>query len=364
MKYLVVSDIHAHAWTVFGKTGPDGVNTRLRIILDDLLRAAKCLKDAGGTDMIISGDVFHQRGSIDPEVLNPVRDCFDMIKLMGIDILAIPGNHDLKSRDTKALSSAIQNLENDETLAGGAFTIYNEPYHLKCDDDYAFGFVPWCDTKEELLAGLESVQRDAGVTLNKTDVFIHAGIDGVLSGMPGSGLTAADLAAYGFRRVFAGHYHNHKDMGSGVFSIGATTHHNWGDVGTRAGFLMVDTDDPTDVVFHDTMAPKFVDVSGLDEVEMELECKGNYVRFRGPEMTQSDINDLRSQFKAWGACDVSIQVPKAIATTRSATPTKTLSLADSISAFVDDSPITVDKAQVKKRAAEILQEAVAVTDET
>ena len=49
-----------------------------------------------------------------------------------------------------------------------------------------------------------------------------------------------DLAKLGFRRVFAGHYHHHCSFEDGkVWSIGATTHQTASDIGTKAGFLLV-----------------------------------------------------------------------------------------------------------------------------
>ncbi len=148
-------------------------------------------------------------------------------------------------------------------------------------------------------------------------------------------------------------------------SIGATTHHNWGDVDTRAGFLMLDTDDDT-VTFHDTKAPKFVDVSGLDELDMEIEAAGNYVRFRGPQMTQDQINEFRDALKKWGALGVSIEVPRKVESARATAPATGLTLDQSVDKFVGemkDIPAHVDQKLVASRALEVLNETRAVSTE-
>jgi DNA repair exonuclease SbcCD nuclease subunit len=352
MNYGVVSDIHANNWSVFSSINSDGVNSRLRIILNELLRAADTVLAAGGRTLIVAGDILHTRGSIDPEVLNPVRDTFKQILAMGVSVHAIPGNHDLKSKDSRELSSAIQNLE-EISLEGTEFRVFNQPTTIVVDGQL-FGFIPWRHTRDELLADLTNLSKKPGA--DQMDVFIHAGIDGVLSGMPAHGLTADMLASFGFRNVFAGHYHNHCAFGNGVFSIGATTHQVWGDVNTRAGFLIVNDGD---VTWHDTMAPKFVDVSAMDELEMEAECLNSYVRFRGPAMPQSAITDLRNAFKTWGALGTSIEVPKAAAAVRAtASPSTKRSLAESVDAYVTESktiPDHVDRAKVAARAAETLK---------
>lgn len=351
MIYAVLSDIHAYAPSIFAHTGRDGVNNRLRIIIEEMRRAAQALVDCGGKTMFIAGDILHTRGVIDPEVLNPVRQVIDNILGMGVNIYAIPGNHDLKSKDSQELSSSIQNLD-QISLEGTQFQIFNKA-SVKELQGQTFGFVPWRWTQEALLEDLEAMSKAA--CAKDMDVFIHAGIDGVLSGMPAHGLTSAMLKRFGFRNVFAGHYHNHVQLEPGVWSIGATTHHNWGDVGTRAGFLLVDTDTNA-VGFNDTLAPKFVDVSGLDEFEMELECKGNYVRFRGPSMTQPEITELREAFKKWGALGTSIEVPKTAAVTRTTAPSKGLSLEQSVEAFVMGAAAhpRLTPAAIVKRSLEIL----------
>jgi DNA repair exonuclease SbcCD nuclease subunit len=365
MKFAVLADIHAYGSTIYSGTGADGVNTRLALILSELRRAARTLKAQGGSVMFIAGDIFHTRGSIDPEVLNPLRETIEDILDFGIDIHAIPGNHDLKSKDSRALSSQIENLA-QISIAGGIFRCYNEAIVVGLQD-HPFGFVPWRNSIDDLKTDLEALKA-AYPKPEDMHVFIHAGIDGVLSGMPAHGLTDADLAAYGFKRVYAGHYHNHVVFLAGkVVSVGATTHHNWGDVGTRAGFLIVDTDADT-VTFYDTQAPKFCDLTGLDELDMELECKGNYVRFRGPTMTQTEINELRDQFRKWGALGVSIEVPKAtVATRAAATPTgKGVTLDQSVGNFIDGSttiPASIDKAKLKKRAQEVLDASRAAYEE-
>lgn len=362
MKYAVVSDIHCHSHSIFAGAPVNGVNGRLAITLSELERAAQELVNQGGNVMIVAGDIFHTRGVMDPEVLNPTRATFDRIVSMGIDVFAIPGNHDLKSRDTVELSSAIQNLE-QVGIAGGSFRVVNKADVKRVAGEW-IGFVPWRYTKEELMADLKLVAENTGPFLADTDVFIHAGIDDVITGAPSSGLTAAELSKFGFRNIFAGHYHNHKNLGNGIVSIGATTHHNWGDIGMRAGFLIVDSKDGS-FEFHDNLAPKFVDISGMDEDEMSLSCAGNYVRFRGPQMTNDQVEEFRKELKGWGALGISIEVPRVTSATRTTTPAKGVSVKDSIINFVDGStlPAHINKDEVKRRAVEIFDLSQSVIEE-
>jgi hypothetical protein len=96
---------------------------------------------------------------------------------------------------------------------------------------------------------------------------------------------------------------------------------------------------------------------------MELASAGNYVRFRGPAMTQYEIADLRKQFSLWGAEGTSIEVPKITTSMRTTSPATGMTIDQSVDAFIDANttmPASVDKAAVKKRAAEVLAAARAV----
>lgn len=358
--YAVVSDLHCHNYTLFARFNPDGVNSRLRLVLDELLRTAKALKAAGGHTLVIAGDVFHTRGTIDPEVLNPLRATIEEIVGMGIEILIIPGNHDLKSAETEELASSIQNLEQTGLVGMGGVRVFNEP-KVVGHVDGMLALVPWRNTQAGLLDDLQKLADLYKGQIAEMDVFIHAGIDGVLSGMPANGLTHMKLAAFGFRRVFAGHYHNHKDFGNGVISIGASTHHNWGDVGTRAGFLMVDA---ASVTFHASQAPAFIDISDIAEDDIPLVVPGNYVRFRGAAMTDEQVNDFRDELRRMGAAGTSIECPRTSAVLRTTAPQKAaVTTEQSIEAFVLAQPpvsTRVTAAEVTQRAIQLLHEAQAV----
>jgi DNA repair exonuclease SbcCD nuclease subunit len=362
VSYVVVSDLHAHKWSTFSTFTADGVNGRLQIILDELKRAANHAKSIGAKVMICAGDVMHVRGSIDPEVLNPLQETIREILDMGITIHAIPGNHDLSGKDTTTLGNGIKTLAETKSDLG-TFNVIDQVSD-DCIDGHYVGFVPYRSSRELLLKDLECLSGMPNK--EKRDVFIHAGIDGVLSGMPDHGLTAEMLADYGFRNVFAGDYHNFKQLPGSVWSIGATTHQTWGDVGTKAGFLSVD--DKGGVGFHATHAPRFVDVSGLDESDMALAADGNYVRFAGPEMTSAEIAELRRFLEDSGAQGVIIMAPKKQAANArtGAAPKGTVTVDQSVAGYIDnatDISTLVDRARLKIECADVLNTARSVVED-
>lgn len=352
--YALLSDQHCHAWSAFSTVLPSGLNSRLQIILDEMQRAADELKAVGGDTMVFAGDLFHQRGSIDPEVFNPVFDAIERITHRDIKIIAIPGNHDLKGQDATSLGNAMQKL--DAVLGVEVLT------HPTVFEETGVLMVPWIQKldrlKAELLALAEA--HDKAGTIAKTDLVLHAGINGVITGLPDHGLEAPWLTRLGFRRVFAGHYHAHKIMEAGrVVSIGATTQQTWSDVGTKAGFLIVE---PDRFSYRAARAPNFVDLTGeTDEAEIPLIVDGNYVRVRGMKLTDLQVKEMRESLAAMNAKGVSFQVAREVVSARTGTTSsKTVTLDESVETYIDAQGYP-DPATIKSGAADILASVRSVT---
>jgi DNA repair exonuclease SbcCD nuclease subunit len=296
--YLLLSDTHYHAWDAFSKVTKTGVNSRLEIILEETERAFDTLCKAGGDTVIHAGDMFHTRGTLTPSVLNPVLDCYSNAGTSRrLSTFAIAGNHDLESNETRRLTAATSAVNirfSDEAR-----------YVPEC----GALMINWHPKVDGLLQAIE--EAAATVKTNQTDLIIHAPVDNVLPSIPSHGLTADRLAGLGFRRVFAGHYHNHKAFDGGVYSIGALTHQTWSDVGSKAGFLLVY---PDRVEHHATRAPKFVDVPfeviDADSVELMELCDGNYVRTTIKEPTAESEAWARSKLTEAGAEGILIRSVK------------------------------------------------------
>jgi DNA repair exonuclease SbcCD nuclease subunit len=302
----VMADLHCHAWSAFASTLPDGVNSRLREILLEVDRCCQTVLDAGGDTVVIAGDVFHVRGHVAPSVFNPARDCLLRWVNLGITFIVIPGNHDLEGKESRRLTSAVAMLEDSLGV-----TVAHEPAVIGSKV-----LVPYMPRREALLAQIEVIASRYRPVIAGMDLFIHAGIDGVLPGVPAHGLTADALAAFGFRRVWAGDYHNAKELADGrVISIGAPVQHTWSDVGHRAGWWLVQEDQPRWFASH---APRFIEITGReDPAELPLIVDGHYVRAKIGTATARDVALWREQLRGMGARGVLIQAVPATTAMRS-----------------------------------------------
>lgn len=359
--YGLISDIHCHAWSAFSTILPNGINSRLQITLDELSRTAQELRNAGGDTLYVAGDIFHNRGSIDPEVFNPTHEAFRDIA-DGLEIRMIPGNHDLKGRDTTELGNAIQTLG-----AVDHIEIVTRPRIFGVGTADKVAMIPWQANKNELRARVAEIAHSLDAmgshVRGETDLIIHVGIDGVLVGVPDSGLSAAEVASWGFRRVFAGDYHHHKVMENGkVISVGATTHQQWGDIGTKAGFLLVY---PDRVEFRASHAPNFIELDDTaDETDYPMLVDGNYVRVRGMKLTDAEINKFRRELEEMGARGVTFQVTRQVVAARGTSAVaKASTLDESVDRFIDGMaiPEPAHVPLVKEAAADILSSVRSVT---
>lgn len=309
--YGLLADLHLHPWSSFSATNDDGVNSRLVALLSEIYRAARAVHEKGGNVLVFAGDVFHVRGSVAPTVLNATKDMlYKCHSEFGTQFVIIPGNHDLEGKNSTRLGSAVTALED-------SFVTVRNDIHV--DGELGAALIPWFESVAQLKVELE---RHAPVVPGSYDAIIHAPIDGVIAGLPLHGLDPEYLAGLGYRRIFAGHYHNHKQMHPGVamgdpetdprfygevYSIGALAHHTWSDIGARAGFLLVT---PEAVDFHSTHLPQFIDLTRLVDVtpeDMPLMVDGNYVRVRVEASKIKEVEAARAELIKMGARGVLVQ---------------------------------------------------------
>lgn len=359
----IAADLHFHQWSAFAQMAPPDAtkhtgNSRLDGLLGELRRLAEETHAAGGRVVVLAGDVFHVRGSVSPTVLNSVIDTLrDAAEDFDVRFIVLAGNHDLEHKDSTHLGSAVT------ALAADHVRVVNKPAVI---DDMVL--VPWFEKIDELKSVLlAQAEAFPEVERAKLDLILHAPIDGVIEGLPAHGLSPEYLASLGFRRVFSGHYHNHKLCYAGspgdatytadVYSIGALAHHSWSDVGSKAGFLIVD--DKT-VSWRKSHLPSFVDVEKLDTadpIELEAAVRDNFVRLKLEASKSSLVEGARAELQSMGAAGVLIMAtpePPARAEGVRATVHAGASIESSIGEYVKTLPGVADK------VSEVLSAALSV----
>lgn len=351
--YGIISDLHLFNWQAFSHVNEDKLNNRLVGLLAELVRCGEEIIKAGGDTLFCAGDLFHVRGSITPSVLNPTREAFRKLKEMGVQVKMIPGNHDLEGKDSDIVGSAVNLLSED------GIVVVHEP---KFFEYQRVIMLPWYDNLDTLRAQL----ADCSALLKETDgemsydVIIHAPLNNVIVGLPDRGLTTEELLSYGFKRIFAGHYHNHKMLTEGykITSVGALAHHSWSDVGSKAGFLIVYD---KEVRWMKSHLPEFVDITpDMTEADAELAAEGNYVRAHIINNKMTTVETIRDWMIKSGAKGVIIKTVKDAKITRDTTSTATVSTAGTIQESIANyikSQFTVNQGLIDIECQKILAEA-------
>lgn len=347
MTYALAADLHLHAWSQFSTIGKDGVNSRLRIILDEFEHMARDAVEAGCKRLYVAGDTFHVRGRIQPSVMNPVIDAFRRAARV-IEVRIITGNHDLEGQDSDDLGNAARALHEIEGVS-----VY---HHSAIFHDDKVVMVPWfhkVDALREEITRVADELRADGHDPARYDLHLHAPLNGVIKGIPDIGLDPHSEGTFGFKRLFAGHFHNQKCFeGTNVWSIGALTHQTWSDVGSVAGWLLVGGDFERCM---ESFAPKFRD---YDPTRFEIEeYAGDYVRITGLDLEEAEIKLLRQELAKHAAGVVVHAVPKSKVVSRTGvTRASAASLESSVSDFIGKAEIE-HRADVEQECLDILSEA-------
>lgn len=343
--YGIISDTHHHNWHAFSTVLPSGINSRLNDILEEFKRVAHEVVAQGGDTIYHCGDLFHVRGSIAPSVLNPTLDTYKFVMdNLGIKIRILAGNHDLESKNSERLSSAITALE------GIGCKVVNEPTMF--DDDKVI-MIAWIQNVDVLKEEILKIKDKIG-NVKEWTLMLHAPVDGVISGLPSHGLDNEWLAKLGFSKVFSGHYHNHKNFDDCVYSVGALTHQTWSDIGSKAGFII---NNGSEVKFYESKTPKFVELTSENKDDLPQLVKGNYVRTTINTGKKSDIEKVRELIQNNGALGVTVISSKSeIIVSRSDSSVMAgASIEQSVSDFIDKGFADFEqKAELSAMCADIL----------
>lgn len=284
--YAIISDVHLHSWSQFSSIGADGVNSRLQDILNAIEEACTRLESMGGNDLIITGDLFHTRGIIKPSVLNPTIALFKKLTSKGFRIHAIPGNHDLEGKNSDKLGNALIALSNIPD-----FYVHSEPTYYECkysSTDYQnFYFIPWFEDSKKVLEYIKSIKS------KNATVFCHVGLSGVIKSHIGNTINSGEILKEGLKYVFCGHFHNHVGFDSRVYSVGALTHQTWSDVGSLAGYIIVDQDK---VEQYESKAPIFIDY-GDDDI---YTVRDKFLRIKDVTLTEEELKKIKDFHKSNG----------------------------------------------------------------
>jgi DNA repair exonuclease SbcCD nuclease subunit len=237
------------------------------------------LKSCGIRDIIICGDVFHNRNDVSVNTLSTATAAFKKLDDFNIHILV--GNHDAFYKDRSDVNSI-------DILGGWKnITVYKDVAVI----DYMgskLAFCPWGTTIDQIpnadiVFGHFEI---ASFKMNNFKVCDH-------------GFIAEDL----FKKtnmVITGHFHLKEERlykNGTIIYLGSPVELDWGDKNTTKGIYLLDLLTKKYRFVENTISPKHVEVKLTNLIKNGLatikdDVKGNIVRFIVDKELETDKIDL------------------------------------------------------------------------
>ena len=237
-KWLITSDLQWDCQPNYSTLLPSGITSRLQDISQCWTWLAKLAVKLKCEGIVVVGDIFDSRTTLDLSVLDAACRGFHWAKSAGLKLHVVVGNHDSYLR--------VPTLNSLQVFRGYA-EVHDRP---GVDEAMGFGFVPWTD---DPAAFAESVGRVAG---EARYLFAHVLLEGAVLGAKG-GVPLSALQRQKFRHVFLGDVHALTEMAANVLYVGAPMQHDYGDAGQERGVVILDTEKDTMDFVVNTESPRF-----------------------------------------------------------------------------------------------------------
>lgn len=224
--FAVTADLHFHNHQKFRTVLSDGTNSRLKDGLDCFKWIVTTAVKQKCKLLVVCGDVFHTRKSIENTVIDKVCRVFKEASNK-IDIAIVAGNHDYSVIGDGSLS--IRALEKEHVY------VFDKPTSCSIGG-VSCAFVPFMEDNDELKKSVRSLKADY--------LFAHGGVVGGKTGpwdfeIPGN-IQLDALRSDSFKSVFLGHYHAYQKLAKNVYYTGSPLSMSFDDVGIDKGFLLVE----------------------------------------------------------------------------------------------------------------------------
>lgn len=215
----------------------------------------------GETDiLILEGDIFHNRQTIDVLVQETAEKIFCVLCRRFKHVYVIAGNHDIYYKDTNAVSSlnSIKKLVKQELGKDFNLTVIMQPVSLVINNQYSYLMLPWENDNNVLSQTIKDYE-------GKCDYIIcHADVKGAKFNRfvkVETGLDTKQLTKY--KKIYAGHIHIRQEFtkaGAIISYTGTPYHMDRGDVGNKKGFdiLTYQDGEVTETFIENKISPKYI----------------------------------------------------------------------------------------------------------
>jgi len=256
-KIFLVGDLHLGV----KNNSLEWLQIQKEFLLDFLTSSIDLDFDENRDILILEGDVFHSRESINVRVQN---EAFDIFKILSNKfkrgIYIIIGNHDVYYKDKnevhslKSLSHLSKNIH-----------VFEKPEILKINKVHNFLMLPWVENKSDISKIISDYSNLCEY------VICHADIKGVKFNKwtkVEHGVDLDSLSSY--KRVYSGHIH-HRQTVKNVLYTGAPYQMDRGDRENVKGFYVLDVESKNivETFIENTKSPTYIKMDIYEVLEMD-----------------------------------------------------------------------------------------------
>ena len=239
-----------------------------KIALEHAKWAAEQFKQQGIKDILIPGDIFHDRNDIAVNTLHVVTDIFDVLR--DFNIIVTVGNHDAYYRDNSTVNSV-------SILRGWSNITVVDTLTVETLQGRKIAFCPWGQDINEVL------KCDLIIGHFEVNSFKMNSFKVCTNGLKSSDLT--DRAPL----TITGHFHHREERkykDGTILYVGCPYQQDWGDFGTTKGLYILDLADLSYKFIENNVSPSYRRLqyteltSGIYTPEtLKAAIQGNIVKF-------------------------------------------------------------------------------------
>lgn len=251
-----------------------------KIALDHAKWAAAEFRKRGIKDILIPGDIFHDRNDIAVNTLHIATDIFDVLR--DFNIVITVGNHDAFYRDNSTVNSV-------SILRGWSNITVIDKLLVADFQKKKIAFCPWGQEIEEvpncdLIVGHFEINS---FKMNTYKVCTN-------------GLKASDLTSRA-KLTISGHFHHREERKYNegtILYVGCPYQQDWGDYNTTKGLYILDLDTLKYEFIENNISPQYVkifysELAGGKHTSESLRSAiaGNIVKFTIDKQLEPNVVD-------------------------------------------------------------------------
>lgn len=236
MKMALIADLQFDSYHGQSRVHESGMSTRLVDMLAAWEWAVGESVKAGCERLLVLGDVFDSRRSIELPVIDGVCRAMHAASEK-MELWVVVGNHDSFLRRPHM---------NSLQMFRGFAQVFESPVTVD-----GFALVPWHDDPTKIKEGVQALLKDRPHTL-----CTHGLVQGSHAG-GATGFPLAYLQCPKFKRVFLGDVHDSLTLNANCQYVGSLLQIDYRDAGRKRGFVIYDKDKNTTKYVENRVSPQY-----------------------------------------------------------------------------------------------------------